>query len=259
MNPRFSHSELYQFYKSDYKRIYCGSETPKIANIKEQQSRASNFSEFIKSSKSKIESHLDVGCSAGMLLDRVRIDLDGKQSVGVEPSDEHREYVARKGFNVYSTYAEMKQAVKERFDLVTMSHVLEHMADPVDFLVKIREESVSSCGLLVLEVPNLFAHECYEIAHLFAFSKKTIVNVCRAAGFKVVEIVNHGLPRRNRNSRRYIMVKAVPDQRKNDCRTIRKNHRNWVKLQRFVGRAVEGYSLLELFLRTPRFISRRVL
>ena len=88
-----------------------------------------------------------------------------------------------------------KQMVKKEFDLVTMSHVLEHLPDPCQYLQHLREEVLSADGCLLLEVPNLYAHDSFEIAHLSSFSLHTLRQLVRKAGFELIAYHKHGFPR----------------------------------------------------------------
>jgi hypothetical protein len=76
-----------------------------------------------------------------------------------------------------------------------MAHVLEHLPDPVGYLVHLRETLLAPDGLLLIEVPNLYAHNSFEVAHLAAFSAHTLQETVRKAGFSVQLLVQHGQPR----------------------------------------------------------------
>jgi SAM-dependent methyltransferase len=83
----------------------------------------------------------------------------------------------------------------ERFDLVVMNHVLEHVADPVHEL-RLVHEIVRPGGLLALEVPDFGSRIArrsgtdwpylrpYE--HLYHFTRETLAEMLRKAGFSVV-------------------------------------------------------------------------
>jgi hypothetical protein len=47
----------------------------------------------------------------------------------------------------------------------------------------------------LLEVPNLYAHDCFEVAHLVSYSPHTLCQTVRKAGFEVSAIKQHGQPR----------------------------------------------------------------
>jgi hypothetical protein len=81
------------------------------------------------------------------------------------------------------------------FDLVTMSHVLEHLSDPRTYLVQIRERWMTPDGYLMVEVPNLFSHYSVELSHLVLFSSNTLRKLLSHAGFEVLRLFTHGNPR----------------------------------------------------------------
>ena len=65
-------------------------------------------------------------------------------------------------------------------------------------------------GWLLLEVPNLYAHDCFEVAHLISFSAHTLTQVVQKAGFRVIQLRAHGLPR-SRLIPLYLTLLAQPD------------------------------------------------
>jgi hypothetical protein len=44
-------------------------------------------------------------------------------------------------------------------------------------------------------VPNLYAHDCFEVAHLISFSAHTLGQTLKQAGFEIVALRKHGAPR----------------------------------------------------------------
>jgi len=75
---------------------------------------------------------------------------------------------------VYPSLDDLGQADGGRFDLVSMAHVLEHIPNPVEYLSDLRERYLTPDGWLLIEVPNLYAHDSFEIAHSIAFSSHTL-------------------------------------------------------------------------------------
>jgi hypothetical protein len=76
-----------------------------------------------------------------------------------------------------------------------MMHVLEHIPDPASYLALLKQRYLNAAGWLLIEVPNLYAHDSFETAHLFSFSAHTLAQVVCKAGFAVSAIQKHGLPR----------------------------------------------------------------
>ncbi len=81
----------------------------------------------------------------------------------------------------------------QKFDFVILSHVVEHLTNPIEELKKVRE-FLAEDGLLYIEVPGIFtlkssADYCFDYnlycvhAHMYNFSFKTLNFVLREAGF----------------------------------------------------------------------------
>ena len=117
------------------------------------------------------------------------------QSVGIEPGTAYREYARAQGLKVYGSQGEMENQKEGRFDLISLAHVLEHIPNPVEYLTHLRQSWLEPGGWLLLEVPNLYGHDCFEIAHLVSYSPHTLTQVLQQAGFQVVHKQVHGQPR----------------------------------------------------------------
>lgn len=214
LSPRFSEADLARFYQEEYRKMYCGDANPTRRNVLEQQARAGHLSNLVKSKITTLTSHLDIGCSAGELLLAVRSsyrEIPGFRSVGIEPSDAHRTWCAQTGLAVYSSIQDYQSRCSDRFDLVTLSHVLEHLPEPLKFLRELRSTTISERGLLLVEVPNLFGHKSFEIAHCFCFFEKTLSDMLTAAGFKIVFSKLHSIPHGNMAGPLYITVLAAAE------------------------------------------------
>lgn len=76
---------------------------------------------------------------------------------GLEPSPEAVEYASQKGLKVFHSGIEDFSCVgSERFDVVTLFNVLEHLREPAETLMKIKKQLLKPNGLLVIDVPNEF-------------------------------------------------------------------------------------------------------
>lgn len=96
-----------------------------------------------------------------------------------------------------------------RFDLISMMHVLEHLNDPLETLVKLRNNLLTSDGYILIEVPNFYAHDSYEIAHLTCFTKHSLIQTLRLAGYDIVAGKEHGFPR-SKVLNLYLTILATP-------------------------------------------------
>jgi SAM-dependent methyltransferase len=182
------------FYATEYRLLNEGSATPTTRNMAVQNARAESLTVFVKPFLHKLDRHLDIGCSMGILLKRFEGIYHGVPA-GIEPGKEHRNYARKAGLAVYASLEELEQSETAPFDLISMSHVLEHLPDPVGYLVHLRERLLEPAGQLLLEVPNLYAHDSFEPAHLVAYSAHTVQQTLAKAGFEIIRLEKHGRPR----------------------------------------------------------------
>jgi SAM-dependent methyltransferase len=143
---------------------------------------------------------LDVGSSSGSYLARMQ-EL-GWEPWGVEPHAEARaralERLRVPEDRIFHGSAEDADFPAESFDLVTMSHVLEHLYEPKAVLKRVRGW-LRPEGRLRVWVPNLASFESKVFGrfwtgldlprHLFHFTPSTLARMLRDAGFDVERAV----------------------------------------------------------------------
>ena len=193
-SPRMTGAESAAFYADEYRLLNEGSLDPTARNMAAQHARAESLLAFAGPFVEKVTRHLDIGCSMGILL-QYFADKFHCQPGGIEPGEAHRTRACNAGLVVHASLEELKKAEAGHFDLISMSHVLEHLPDPVGFLVHLREALLDQQGWLLLEVPNLYAHDSFEVAHLVSYSAHTLLQTLKKASFEVVKIEQHGRPR----------------------------------------------------------------
>jgi 2-polyprenyl-3-methyl-5-hydroxy-6-metoxy-1,4-benzoquinol methylase len=241
-SPRLAEAELEAFYERQYRQLYQGEEGPIAKDLSIQEKRAEGLLAFLRQNASDLFDagrpkallrHLDIGCSAGSLLKRFREGL-GTHPVGVEPGEAYRSYARDQGLSVYATLHDLQEAFERPFDLVSLVHVLEHLPDPAAYLVTLRESFMSDNALLLLEVPNLYAHDSFEVAHLVSFSAHTLAQVVLRAGYELLTLHKHGRPR-SRLIPLYITVLARPALMHGPHRTVHLRPEGAVALKRRLG------------------------
>jgi 2-polyprenyl-3-methyl-5-hydroxy-6-metoxy-1,4-benzoquinol methylase len=193
-SPRMSDEELDAFYQKEYRQVYQGSEGPNKKDLQVQRERASSLVSFTRNKVRPGARHLDIGSSSGMLL-RGFQERFQTNPIGVEPGIAYRRYAESMGLKVYDSLDALREDRERPFQLISLAHVLEHMPDPVSYLYGLRQDLLVEGGLLLLEVPNLYAHDSFELAHMVAFSAHTLVQTLKKAGFEVLFLRKHGIPR----------------------------------------------------------------
>ncbi len=194
-SPHTSPSADPDFYAETYRRIYQSSEEPTPKDIWVQEQRAAHLVRFLRAQDIQAPKRiLDVGASAGILLETFRGAFDA-DVVGVEPGDVYRAHAEKRGLQMLPSLKALIATQPERFDLVCLLHVLEHLPDPIGTLKSIREKLLSENGWLLLEVPNFYAHDSYELAHLACYTPHTLQEMIKQAGYQVQVVESHGVPR----------------------------------------------------------------
>ncbi|NMF88458.1 class I SAM-dependent methyltransferase [Aromatoleum petrolei] len=133
---------------------------------------------------------LDVGCGNGQFLSMAR--EMGWNAEGVD-FDECAVNAARSaGLQVRLGGIELFDGERERYDVITLSHVIEHIHDPIDLLGRIHR-LLKPGGILWLETPNLSSagHRLYgpnwrglePPRHLVLFNATSLCSVLYKAGF----------------------------------------------------------------------------
>jgi len=208
-SPRMNSLELEAFYAREYRQAYQGDEGPNRKDLLIQNGRAAGLFAFVKDFVPKVSRHLDIGCSAGILLEVFR-DHYSSQPVGVEPGDSYREHAKSLGLTVYEDIEPLVREDGEPFDLISMAHVLEHIPDPAAYLTEIRQNLLTPGGYLLVEVPNWYAHDSFETAHMSSFSIHTLGQTLKKSGFSILESMKHGMPR-SKLLPLYLTILARPD------------------------------------------------
>lgn len=132
---------------------------------------------------------LDVGCGYGAVLWVLKNRHDCKV-LGIEPSRSACEY----GLDVFDVEIIPalfeEQDLKQKFDLIICSHVVEHVSD-LEFFMKKISSILSENGLVYIEVPNvLWPTGKYKLEnffyeqHLQTFSAYTLFKLFDQYGFK---------------------------------------------------------------------------
>ena len=126
------------------------------ANTRQNRGHRQTYG-FIKRHAPRPGRMLDLGCGDGTVLWLAR--EDGWQVHGVELFPEHATLVRETlGFEVDASDIAAYQGVNEAWDCVVLTHVLEHLPDPVGALKKIRA-LLKPGGIAVLEFPNIDAFD----------------------------------------------------------------------------------------------------
>lgn len=192
-NPTFTAEELSRIYSLEYNANKGG---PTSRFIKEKTYRATDQIRWLNryidlgvSLGTKVV--LDIGSAAGILL--VMFKEKGWIVEGIEPQIDFAEYSRTTyGLKVHTGFLEDFMAQKSRYDLIIMSHVLEHIPDPISVFLKL-SSYLKPQGALFIETPNILGiwrnmYDQMQGTHLFIASLNTMRVLAYKAGFRVVRL-----------------------------------------------------------------------
>ena len=158
--------------------------------------------ELIRGAIGKIEGCkiLDVGSGSGYFLDCAK--KNQMIPIGIELSTELRERSSREiGIKIYGCDID-ELPEDEKFDVITMFDLIEHVSDPVGLLTKAREK-LRKGGIIVVFTPNFDSfgikvmredsNLILPAEHLVYFTKKSLSEACTRAGLRSEYIATFGL------------------------------------------------------------------
>ena len=211
-SPQMDEITQQEFYATNYRSFVFGQSEPPLVDVDIQNKRAKHLVSLLKPYAGQLHGkvHVDIGCGLGILDKEIQLTF-GTLSIGIEPDNIYRQYaMTHQNLPVYSNLEDWKESTNDLASLITISHVLEHLPDPIKYLSLIRTSMLSKDGYLLLEVPNLLFHYSFELAHTYAFSPHTLREILKRSGYVILFQKKHGIPLRS--TPRYITIIAQPDQ-----------------------------------------------
>jgi SAM-dependent methyltransferase len=125
---------------------------------------------------------------------------EGLSVSGLEPSKEGVDYARENGIEAIHAGIERFDLVKNKSEVVLLINVLEHLREPEQTLLNIKDKVLTSDGMLVIDVPNDFndfqivADAEYDLNewwvhppnHINYFSHDSLQKLLMGCGFKIV-------------------------------------------------------------------------
>lgn len=208
IEPKPTAEEVERFYREDF---YSGEYKQFNNSSKEAQEEAEEFNRFRFDDMLAVLDNVfektrglrvfDIGCGYGAWL-RYCYDK-GLCCTGVDMAPEAVEHLQTLGFDVKCTDldADLSSMGHRPYDVVTLLNVLEHLREPADMLRRIREQLLTSGGVIVITVPNDFnpfqtvANKQFNLGewwvvppnHINYFDPETLRSLLEACGYDVFD------------------------------------------------------------------------
>lgn len=132
---------------------------------------------------------LEIGSGAGQTL--FYFEENGYAVTGIEPDKKNVELINKKLKRGHCTNGYVEDmTINGVFDVIWISHVFEHLVRP-DLLLKKCKANLQDGGIIFIEVPEcenpkILKESIYNNPSSFHFTKKTLSNVMRNTGYKIL-------------------------------------------------------------------------
>jgi 2-polyprenyl-3-methyl-5-hydroxy-6-metoxy-1,4-benzoquinol methylase len=190
------HEEFYSFH---YRPLYLKSETVDYEDvIKEQTDKAEKYLDYFidngLTEKLANLSIIEIGCSSGGTINGLKKAVKSIQGCDL---DVEAIKFAQDNFKIDVEVAMFPSLLPDGPKLFILSHILEHVFNPLETLKEIRL-MMSPGDYLFVAVPGLngvsegdYKHDLrryFHIAHVTDFTATTLTNVANYAGFRLINI-----------------------------------------------------------------------
>ena len=162
---------LNKYYEEDYRK-QRGEEFPNANDMWVAYRRAAIQLAGLRAYARRpyIGSVLDVGCGQGAFIHYIRREWPDCEILGVEFDINAHAIMEHLEIPFTNNIAE----VEPGWDLIMMSHVIEHLRDPIEYLSETVLPLLSSGGVFMCEVPFAGRQNAYSASHLYAYKSESL-------------------------------------------------------------------------------------
>jgi 2-polyprenyl-3-methyl-5-hydroxy-6-metoxy-1,4-benzoquinol methylase len=190
--PLPSEEEIAQVYQELYKDCVDSPDAEAISNAfkPERENAIRTISRLCPA----WGNFLDVGCGLGEILDIAR--RYGFRTFGVELNASRAAEAAKKGHNIQVGVFSPSTFEGVQFDVVILSHIIEHLRNPEELICQVRER-IRKNGLLYIATPNFGGMICaiegsrYKSftppVHIAYFTRPSLKRLLENCGFCIVK------------------------------------------------------------------------
>lgn len=190
-DPIPSEAELERFYRRDYRQDYKGTAEPRLRQVWRNLDRLNghfmDFRDVYCEGRLAGGRWLDMGAGSGEFL--YLAQHLGAEATGIEPNEAYAAYCRdRLALPVQTGRMEEFDFGAGRFDLIRLSHVLEHLRDPVAALERLAGW-LAPDGVIYIEVPDIekdaqhkLRGRMFHYGHIYNYNPVTLRQVAARAG-----------------------------------------------------------------------------
>lgn len=208
--------EINSLYKNEYHNN-IKNKLFEIAKSKMRYARSLSQFNFIKQTIDlKNKDICEIGAFDGLLLSLFK--KNNNNVFGYELNDDARVYAKKKyDIDLKENFLESKS----KYDIIILSHVIEHFREPKEILIKIKS-MLKEGGFIYIEVPNSpMPNECsynmlmryLNTEHIVNFNMDNLLKFVESADLKIVrsEYNNYNISIYNENLRISLLEGSLPN------------------------------------------------
>lgn len=208
--------EINSLYKNEYHNN-IKNKLFEIAKSKMRYARSLSQFNFIKQTIDlKNKDICEIGAFDGLLLSLFK--KNNNNVFGYELNDDARVYAKKKyDIDLKENFLESKS----KYDIIILSHVIEHFREPKEILIKIKS-MLKENGFIYIEVPNSpMPNECsynmlmryLNTEHIVNFNMDNLIKFAENADLKIVrsEYNNYNISIDNENLRISLLEGSLPN------------------------------------------------
>ncbi len=173
-----SEQALHIYYSHHYRQDYKSAFQPRLKHVQRAGHTALHRLQRMATMgvTARGQRLIDIGAGGGEFC--FMAQKNGFDVLGIEPHEGYSEF-ARDQYGIHIKTCGLAQMDSASADVVTMFHVLEHLAHPQQVAEKVWQ-MLRPGGVWVVEVPNILQidaspHNIYFKAHLFYYSRHSLV------------------------------------------------------------------------------------
>lgn len=183
LSPRMSDEETLDYYRLQYRNGISEHD------IAWQKFRANVHVTALKAVLEETVTLLDIGCSGGYFASELISHVKSARTVGVDPDPQYRHYASE--YDALEDTLDLVPA-QNQFSLIHMSHVLEHINNPTEYLRNLSVNYAAPDAKLLVEVPlREYNSDAYLVHHPIAFSVESLLRCVELGGWDVENIFFH--------------------------------------------------------------------
>lgn len=181
----------YRVKKARYAKLLLGA----LFFLQKSRRDAADFRVMWQKFPSNKNKLLEVGCGNGDALVRMQ-DL-GWEVTGIDFDPKAAETARKRGVNVFTGALQEQNFISNSFDVITLSHLIEHVHNPLQ-LIENCYDLLNSHGRVVILTPNSqsLLHRIFKRnwkaleppRHLHIFNSNNLVQLAKKAGFKTMTV-----------------------------------------------------------------------